>query len=78
MSSLSDSIQFLSVGFVGLGGMGKPMVTQLARKLPKDAFIYVRDVVKQAEDDLISQFPEKIAACASAREVAEKSVSNRI
>lgn len=62
------------VGFIGLGAMGKPMVSHLAKKLPAGSQIRVHDVVEAAVDDIHSAFPEVIRKCAHAREVTEGSV----
>ncbi len=63
-----------SVGFVGLGAMGKPMVINLARKLPAGSHIYVHDVVAAAANELCDAFPDVLVRGASARQVAEESV----
>jgi len=63
-----------SVGFIGLGAMGKPMVANLARKLPPGSQIRVHDVVEAAVEDIKSSFPDTIIKCSNAREVTEGSV----
>lgn len=63
-----------AVGFIGLGLMGKPMVINLANKLPAESRIYVHDVVTAVVDELCASYPDKIVSCGSAREVTEKSV----
>ncbi|OIW29025.1 hypothetical protein CONLIGDRAFT_598861 [Coniochaeta ligniaria NRRL 30616] len=62
-----------SVGFIGLGLMGKPMVVNLAKKLPPGARIHVHDVVTAVVDELCASYPDRIIRCTSAREVTEKS-----
>jgi 2-hydroxy-3-oxopropionate reductase len=54
------------LGFIGLGIMGKPMAEQLVKA---GHTLYVYDVVPQAVADLKAQ---GAVACASSREVAEK------
>lgn len=66
---------FEKLGFIGLGAMGKPMVSHLANKLPSDSRIWVYDVVQQVVDDLCAEFPERIVRGASAKDVAENVVS---
>ena len=63
-----------NVGFVGLGAMGSPMMAHLAAKLPEETRVYVFDVVQSLMDDICSQHPKKVSSCASAREVASKTV----
>jgi 3-hydroxyisobutyrate dehydrogenase len=69
-NNLSDS-----VGFIGLGLMGKPMVENLAKKLPSGTCINVHDVLAAAVDELCSSYPERVFRCGSAKEVTEQSVS---
>ena len=68
------SFEYRSVGFIGLGAMGKPMAGHLANKLPKDTVIYVFDVAQSAVDELCTEFPKRVVKSANAKEVAEKSV----
>jgi 3-hydroxyisobutyrate dehydrogenase-like beta-hydroxyacid dehydrogenase len=67
---------FEKLGFIGLGAMGKPMVSHLANKLPPDSRIWVYDVVQQVVDDLCAEFPERILRGSSAKDVAEQVVSS--
>ncbi|KAH7412240.1 NAD binding domain of 6-phosphogluconate dehydrogenase-domain-containing protein [Phaeosphaeria sp. MPI-PUGE-AT-0046c] len=62
---------FERLGFIGLGAMGKPMVSHLAKKLPLDSRIWVYDVVQQVVDDLCAEFPERIMKGANAKDVAQ-------
>lgn len=66
---------FEKLGFIGLGAMGKPMVSHLANKLPQDSRIWVYDVAQQVLDDICAEFPEKIVKGASAKDVAQNVVS---
>ncbi|GME34950.1 hypothetical protein V501_10582 [Neofusicoccum parvum] len=68
MASIQDS-----VGFVGLGVMGLPMVENLIKKLPADTRFYVFDVSKHAMEALSAQHPSQVEICSDAREVADKS-----
>ncbi|KAF2809404.1 uncharacterized protein BDZ99DRAFT_417287 [Mytilinidion resinicola] len=61
-----------SIGFVGLGVMGYPMVENLVKKLPQSVNVYVFDVVTQPMHMLSSQSNGKVEACGSAKGVAEK------
>ena len=72
---VEDSLLPKSVGFIGLGAMGKPMAINLARKLPHGSQIHVHDVVLAAVDEVYEISPGTIVKCANAMEVTEKSVS---
>ncbi|TVY62828.1 3-hydroxyisobutyrate dehydrogenase [Lachnellula suecica] len=61
-----------SIGFIGLGAMGMPMATHLAKKLPTEKQIYVYDIAEDLVDGFCAEFPNKGFKCASAKEVAEK------
>jgi 6-phosphogluconate dehydrogenase len=74
MASPESSMLPTSVGVVGLGAMGKPMVINLAKRLPAGTRIHVHDVVPVAVDELFASFPETVVKCTSAKDVAEKSV----
>lgn len=62
------------VGFIGLGVMGYPMVQNLATKLPQSTHIYVFDVATQVMENLITEYPGKITACQSSKEITSKCV----
>ncbi|KAK0702222.1 NAD binding domain of 6-phosphogluconate dehydrogenase-domain-containing protein [Lasiosphaeris hirsuta] len=62
-----------SVGFIGLGVMGKPMVVNLAAKLPPGSLIHVHDIVAAVVDELVASFPGIVVRCASAADVTSKS-----
>lgn len=68
------SMDVQHVGFIGLGAMGLPMAGHLAAKLPEETHIYVFDVVQTLLDQICQQYPEKVTACSSAKEVADRSV----
>ncbi|KAF2648628.1 hypothetical protein K491DRAFT_722399 [Lophiostoma macrostomum CBS 122681] len=69
MTELSD---FKTLGFIGLGAMGKPMVIHLANKLPPESRIFVFDVVEAVVDEVCSQFPDRVSKGSSAKNVAEQ------
>lgn len=73
--SLADSNSLPnSIGFIGLGAMGKPMVINLVKRLPVGSHIFIHDVVAAAVEEVCASFPDAIVKCANAKEVAEKSV----
>ncbi|KAK3933631.1 NAD binding domain of 6-phosphogluconate dehydrogenase-domain-containing protein [Diplogelasinospora grovesii] len=61
----------IDIGFIGLGAMGKPMVVNLAKKLPRGSRLYIYDVVPDAMDELSASFPDIIVRCTCARDVAK-------
>ena len=66
------------IGFIGLGAMGKPMVTNLAKALDaaqSPAKIHIYDVVAAPIAELCSSFPDRIAECMNPLDVAKRSVS---
>jgi len=71
---MSDSRDFKTLGFIGLGAMGKPMLEHLANKLPTESQLFVFDVVEKVVDEMCSQFPNRVHKASSAREVAEEAV----
>jgi pyrroline-5-carboxylate reductase len=71
---MSES-EFKTLGFVGLGAMGKPMLEHLANKLPAESRVYVFDVVQDAIEDVCSRYPDKVLRASSAKDVAQKAVS---
>jgi 3-hydroxyisobutyrate dehydrogenase len=76
LADTMDSVNgFEKLGFIGLGAMGKPMVTHLANKLPPTSRIWVYDVVQEVVEDLCADFPERVVKGANARDVAEHVVS---
>ncbi|KAH3970375.1 hypothetical protein HBI56_131130 [Parastagonospora nodorum] len=69
---MASSYSFKKLGFIGLGAMGKPMVSHLANKLPADSRIWVYDVVEKVVDELCAEFPERIIKGANAKDVAQQ------
>ncbi|KAL2686715.1 hypothetical protein Neosp_004256 [[Neocosmospora] mangrovei] len=74
-ASLVKDSPTTSVGFIGLGAMGKPMVINLAKKLPKGSRIHVYDIVTTVVDETVTLLPDSIFKCSSAKEVAETCLS---
>jgi 3-hydroxyisobutyrate dehydrogenase len=68
--------EYTSLGFIGLGAMGKPMAEQLATKLPSTTKIIVYDVIEDAIKELVEKYPGKVIAETSPKNVAENSVSS--
>lgn len=62
------------IGFIGLGAMGKPMVSRLAAHLGQGQKIYVYDVVQSAMDDVCASFSNQIQQAGSPKEVGDKCV----
>lgn len=62
------------VGFIGLGIMGYPMAQNLAVKLPQSTHIHVFDVATQVMESLVKEYPGKITACQSSKEVTSECV----
>lgn len=74
---MAQTMDFEKVGFIGLGAMGKPMVTHLANKLPPKSRIWVYDVVEGLVDDVCGEFPGRIMKSTNAKDVARQAVSPR-
>ncbi|KAJ4298910.1 hypothetical protein N0V90_004153 [Kalmusia sp. IMI 367209] len=69
---MSEPLEFRTLGFVGLGAMGKPMLVHLANKLPPESRIFVFDVVEGVMDEVCQQFPNRVFKSSSARDVAQQ------
>ena len=67
---------FARVGFIGLGAMGRPMVSHLANKLPADSQIWVYDVVEQIVDKICAEYPGRVLKATNPRNVAEQVVGH--
>jgi len=72
---MSDSIEFKTIGFIGVGAMGKPMLQRLAEGLPSESKVYIYDVMSETMDEVCSQFPDRVFRSESARDAAQRSVS---
>ena len=62
------------LGFVGLGAMGLPMARHLAAKLPDNIQVFVFDINPSSVEELYDQYPHRVVKCASAKQVADRSV----
>lgn len=71
---IMSSFEYRTLGFIGLGAMGAPMVGHLAKKLPEETRIYIFDVVDTLMDELCKKYPGKVYKGSNAKDVAEKSV----
>lgn len=71
---MEESVEFKTLGFIGLGAMGKPMLVHLANKLPPESRIFVFDVVEQVVDELCGQFPDRVLKASSAKDVTNHAV----
>ena len=75
---MADAFEFNTLGFIGLGAMGRPMLVHLANKLPAESRIYVFDVVETVVDEVCAEFPNRVFKGSSAKDVAEQVVSTAI
>lgn len=71
---MADSNDFKTLGFIGLGAMGKPMLEHLARKLPQESRLWVYDVVEHVVDEVCAAFPDRVYKGTSAADVAQHTV----
>ncbi|KAI1638625.1 3-hydroxyisobutyrate dehydrogenase [Biscogniauxia mediterranea] len=62
-----------SIGFIGLGAMGKPMVNNLVKNLPAGSRVFVHDVVEASMEELRASYPSMIVKSTNAKEVTEQS-----
>ena len=70
-----ESVEMPStIGFVGLGIMGRPMAENLVKKLPPSSQLYIFDINKEVMKEVSSLGQGKVHVCTSAKEVAERSV----
>lgn len=74
--TMAGKHNFSRIGFIGLGAMGKPMMSHLAKKLPADSKIWVYDVVEQVVDEACTEFPHRVFKGESARHVAGHAVGS--
>lgn len=65
---------FKSVGFIGLGLMGMPMLENLIKKLPDTTRFFVYDVSAATTDSICSRYGARVKACENARDVADQAV----
>lgn len=76
--NMPSFLDFKTLGFIGLGAMGKPMLEHLINKLPQESRIWVYDVVENVVDDICAAFPEKVSKAKSAKQVAQQAVRVRV
>ncbi|KAK1028204.1 hypothetical protein LTR33_017377, partial [Friedmanniomyces endolithicus] len=62
-----------NIGWIGLGAMGYPMATNLLKKMSEDTQFYVYDVVQDSVDRFVKDGAGRVHACASSKEVTDKS-----
>lgn len=67
------SFTYNSIGFIGLGVTGFPMVDNLAKELPSSTRIHVFDVSSQTVDKLVSESKGRTASCSSSKDVIDRS-----
>lgn len=69
--TMADLTDFKTLGFIGLGAMGRPMLEHLANKLPEGSRLWVYDVVEQVLDEVCAAFPNRVLKGTSAADVAQ-------
>ncbi|GAB7359193.1 hypothetical protein MBLNU230_g5260t1 [Neophaeotheca triangularis] len=62
-----------NIGWVGLGTMGFPMAMNLLKKLDPSTQFHVHDVSQESVDNFVLEDPSRVYACASSKDVADKS-----
>ncbi|KAJ5208577.1 hypothetical protein N7449_002956 [Penicillium cf. viridicatum] len=65
--------EYTSLGFIGLGAMGKPMAEQLAKKLPSTTKMIVYDVIESVVKELAEKYSGMVIAGTSPKDVTENS-----
>lgn len=71
---MDGPMDFKTLGFIGLGAMGKPMLVHLANKLPPDSQIFVFDVFEPVVDEICAQYSGRVFKATSAQDVAKQAV----
>ncbi|KAK8198950.1 NAD binding domain of 6-phosphogluconate dehydrogenase-domain-containing protein [Phyllosticta paracitricarpa] len=66
------SFTYDTIGFIGVGNMGQHMADNLVQKL-ENVQLNIYDVSQAPVEALRSKYPERVVACANAKEVAENS-----
>ncbi|KAF3032919.1 hypothetical protein E8E12_003751 [Didymella heteroderae] len=67
---MADFEGFKTLGFIGLGAMGRPMLEHLANKLPEGSRLWVYDVVERVLDEVCAAYPNRVLKGTSAADVA--------
>ncbi|KAF2722999.1 hypothetical protein K431DRAFT_244130 [Polychaeton citri CBS 116435] len=62
-----------TVGWIGLGNMGLPMITNLLEKMDDEVEFYVHDILPELTQKVIDKGNGRIHKCKNAREVADRS-----
>jgi hypothetical protein len=65
---------YKSVGFIGLGMMGVPMVENLIRKSTEDILIYVNDVAEEPVKQLCEKYSDRVISRKTAKDIADVAV----
>ena len=68
-------LKYKSIGFIGLGAMGKPMAANLIKKTPKDVKINIYDISPEPVEELRTLHDCRVTACKSSKDLARLSVS---
>jgi 3-hydroxyisobutyrate dehydrogenase len=68
------AFEYTSIGWIGLGLMGVPMVENLLAKTPESCQYYLFDVMTKPVEELAAKYPNRVHKCQSSKEVADKSV----
>jgi 3-hydroxyisobutyrate dehydrogenase-like beta-hydroxyacid dehydrogenase len=66
--------KYKSVGFIGLGNMGLPMLENLIQKMSDATKFYIHDISSELLEQTTSKYSGKVEAMKNAKEVAERSV----
>jgi 3-hydroxyisobutyrate dehydrogenase-like beta-hydroxyacid dehydrogenase len=69
---MADEIK--TIGFIGLGLMGLPMVQNLIKKTPESTKFFVYDVVEDTLKKFCDEHSTRAKAMKNSREVAEEAV----
>lgn len=64
-----------TIGFIGLGAMGYPMVARILQELPDTVALHVFDVNASVIEEICNESPKRVTAGSSAKDVTDKSVS---
>lgn len=67
-------VDYKTVGFIGLGNMGYPMLENLIAKMSQSTKFYVFDVSSAIVEQMCSKHSGRVESKANAKEVTEQSV----
>lgn len=68
------AFEYTSIGWIGLGLMGVPMVENLLIKTSESCQYHLFDVMTKPVEELCAKYPNRVHKCQSSKEVADKSV----